>query len=152
MKILLIEDNGVVATVLRRVLANLGYDDVMWADDGGRAVKYLEAHVYDLVIVDWMLPTLSGVTLVKWIRASDRHAHSQIIMATAKDTPSDVMEAVSAGVDDYMVKPIRPDVIEEKLASFEARFKKRKEAAERAAAAEAEEEKKRMAYSIRSLR
>lgn len=104
-KILIIEDEENIRRLLNYDLKHLGYD-VTAAKDGQEGMDLGLKHTYDVIVVDWMMPYYSGVELVKAFR--NKGLDSIIIMLTAKDEESDILDGFDAGVDDYMSKPFSP--------------------------------------------
>ena len=104
-KILIIEDEDGIRRLLRYDLKQFNFD-VDSAKDGKEAISFVDTHNYDVIIVDWMLPIYNGISLVKKFRKEGEKAI--ILMLTAKDEESDILEAFEAGVDDYMTKPFSP--------------------------------------------
>jgi len=102
MRILVVEDEERLARLISRVLAEEGYA-VETEANGRRALMRALADEYDLLIVDWMLPDLSGVQLVKRLRAAE--IGTPAIMLTARDQIEDRVEGLDAGADDYLPKP-----------------------------------------------
>lgn len=107
MKILLVEDDVKQLMPLQTVLSQAGHN-VDAAKDGQTAQWLLEEKEYDLLILDWMLPRISGLSLCQRYRALGKAA--LVLIITAKDTTPDKVTGLDAGADDYMVKPI--DIIE----------------------------------------
>lgn len=103
--VLIIEDDDGIRRLLRYDLKQFNYQ-VDSAKDGKEALLYVNDKDYDVIIVDWMLPGYDGIELVKKFRGNKNSAI--ILMLTAKDEESDVLEAFEAGVDDYMSKPFSP--------------------------------------------
>lgn len=124
MKILVVEDNVTMASALRFVLQHLGLRQIVVTADGGEALRLLKTDHFDLLIVDWMLPSLSGVALVKWMRERDDYVHTPVIMVTTKDQAEDVLTAVEAGVNEYVLKPLDKDVLRGKIEKVMARRKR----------------------------
>lgn len=104
-KILIIEDEDGIRRLLRYDLKQFDFD-VDSAKDGAEAITFVDDFDYDVIIVDWMLPVHDGISLVKKFREEGETAI--ILMLTAKDEESDILEAFEAGVDDYMTKPFSP--------------------------------------------
>ena len=104
-KILLIEDEESIRRLIRYDLRQKGFD-VVSAKDGKEAMELFDVDTYDVIIVDWMLPKVSGIELVKHFRAHETQAI--LFMLTAKDEEGDILDAFEAGVDDYMSKPFSP--------------------------------------------
>ncbi len=107
MKILLVEDDARQLMPLQTVLSQSGHN-VDAVGDGETAQWLLSEKEYDLLILDWMLPHVSGIKLCRHYRASKKTA--PILMMTAKDTTLDKVTGLDAGADDYLVKPI--DIVE----------------------------------------
>jgi len=104
-KILLVEDNPSVARSLEHLLVNAGYD-VFIAHDGARGLELARAEGVDLILLDWMLPDTEGPQFVQDVRV---FTQSPCIMVTAQDGPECAVQALEAGCDDFIEKPIRAD-------------------------------------------
>jgi len=102
MRILIVEDEPRVATFLRRALVDEGYTaDV--ASDGADGLQMAQRSEYDLIVLDWLLPKLDGLSLCRTVRQSQPRV--PIIMLTAKDAVEDRISGLDAGADDYLIKP-----------------------------------------------
>src|ERR1700730_15826255 len=99
--ILIADDDRKITDMLRRTLTYEGYT-VLTAADGQEALAQAQAHQPDVVVLDWMMPKLSGVEVAKRLRAADG---MPILMLTARDTVEDRVEGLDGGADDYLVKP-----------------------------------------------
>jgi two-component system chemotaxis response regulator CheY len=115
MAVLIVEDNVVNQKVLARVLELNGWSDIRVHGTAENAAVELGTTPFDLILVDWMLPGLSGVELVRRIRQSRLNAQAPVLIVTAHNQKEHVLEAVRAGVDDFVVKPFRADVLLEKI-------------------------------------
>lgn len=114
MKVLLAEDSGVMRKIIARGLSSLWVDDIVEAVDGAEALKHFEAQSdFDLVLTDWNMPNMSGLELIKAIRATG--STIPIMMITTEAEKGKVIEAIQAGVNDYMVKPFDQDMLQMKL-------------------------------------
>ena len=102
-----IEDNRIV---LKRGLERIGFQTTTCAD-GGSAVSMISSHVPDLVLLDWMMPGLSGIETVKAIREHYDVNELPIIMCTARDEESSIVDAIDAGANDYVQKPIKMPIL-----------------------------------------
>ncbi|MGP1271773.1 MAG: response regulator [Phycisphaerales bacterium] len=113
MKILLVDDSKTMRNIQKSVLAQLGYTSVEEACDGQDALSKVGAFAPDLMLVDWNMPNMDGLTFVKTIRAQDKT--TPIIMVTTESEKSRVIEAIKAGVNNYVVKPFTPDVLSQRI-------------------------------------
>ena len=104
MKVLIVEDDGDIAALIAHYLEKTGYTAEVLAD-GGRALARAKESLPDLVILDLMLPGLSGMEVCRALRADDRTAGVPIIMLTARGEESDRILGLDVGADDYVVKP-----------------------------------------------
>lgn len=106
MKILIAEDDREMALLLERVLRKAGHQSVI-AQDGTEAWNLLQqTDAPKLVILDWMMPGMSGVEVCRKLRASDEKIRSYVMLVTAKDQTSDIIRGLDSGADDYLTKPI----------------------------------------------
>jgi len=114
MKVLLVEDEVKLANALAQILKRHGYQvDVVY--DGDQGLEMAESGLYDLIVLDRMLPGKDGVTIIKELRRQGMHR--PVLFLTAKDAPADRVEGLDAGADDYLIKPFS---IEELLARLRA--------------------------------
>lgn len=115
MKILIAEDNITMASALKYLLRQMGHSDITETNDGGDALRLLAKNKFDLVIMDWALPSVNGVSLTKWMRQKESHRLTPVIMVTTKDQPEDVLTAVESGVNEYVLKPLDKDILRVKI-------------------------------------
>lgn len=120
MKVLLVDDSGTMRTIQKRCLNKLGIESVAEADEGARALELFENDEFDVVLCDWNMPVMDGLTLLKKIRARD--ARVPVIMVTTEAERSRVVAAIQAGVSDYLVKPFTPDELKNKLERWVTSF------------------------------
>jgi len=113
MKILLVDDSRTIRNIQKNVLAQLGYADVMEASDGVEALKQIAEVRPDLTLVDWNMPNMDGITLVRKIRETDKAM--PLIMVTTEAEKRRVIEAIQAGVNNYVVKPFTAETLGEKI-------------------------------------
>lgn len=115
-RILLIEDNKVQARAIQTCLEK--DHDVVSASTAEDARAHLNTTTFDLVVVDWGLPGESGLSLVRALREDARLPDLPILMQTGEDRSEHVRDAVKAGVDDYLVKPVYCETLREKVAAL----------------------------------
>jgi two-component system chemotaxis response regulator CheY len=115
MKILLVDDSSTMRRIQKNTLGSLGFTEVDEAEDGQDAVSKVGAKEYDLVLMDWNMPNMTGIEALKAIRANPGTAKVPVIMVTSESEKSRILEAIQAGANNYIVKPFTPDVLKEKL-------------------------------------
>ncbi len=117
MKILIVDDSSTMRRIIGNVVMQLGHakEDFDEAEDGVAAWKLLETKQYDIVLTDWNMPNMNGLDLVKKIRGGGAHQKTPIIMITTEGGKGEVITALKAGVNNYIVKPFSADVLKEKL-------------------------------------
>ncbi len=103
--VLVVDDDQKLLNMLRRTLAYEGFQ-VLTAPDGNAALEQVEAHHPDVVVLDWLMPGLDGIGVLKQLRAADDK--SLVLMLTARDAVEDRVEGLETGADDYLVKPFAP--------------------------------------------
>jgi two-component system chemotaxis response regulator CheY len=111
--VLVADDSGTMRKIIIRSLNAVGIQSVVEAADGAQAVALFKPGQFHMVLTDWNMPGKTGLEVVKEIRAQD--AKVPIIMITTEAEKARVVEAIQAGVTDYVVKPFTPDTLREKL-------------------------------------
>jgi len=115
MQVLCVDDFSTMRRIVKSQLKQLGFEDVFEADDGVTALEVLKERRIDLIISDWNMPKMTGLDLLKAVRADDRWKHLPFLMVTAESEKDNIVAAVKAGVSSYVVKPFKPEVLKEKL-------------------------------------
>ncbi|MCC6156748.1 MAG: response regulator [Deltaproteobacteria bacterium] len=115
LKILTVDDFFSMRRIVKNLLKDLGYDEVLEADDGSTAWKTLEEQKIDFIISDWNMPKMTGLDLLKKVRSDERMKGIPFLMVTAESEKGNVIEAVQAGVTNYIVKPFTPEVFKQKV-------------------------------------
>ncbi|HET57477.1 MAG TPA: response regulator [Deltaproteobacteria bacterium] len=118
-KVLVVDDFSTMRKVIRNLLKQLGYENIVEAEDGVAALEVLRSQKIDFVISDWNMPNMSGLELLKQVRADGSLSKTPFLMVTAETLKDNVVEAVKAGVDNYIVKPFTADVLSEKIGQIE---------------------------------
>ncbi len=116
MKILVVDDSSMTRMVAKKTLNSLGIKDVLEAEDGNVALSIFKQEQVDCIFTDWNMPQMSGLELLKAIR--EINTTVPIIMVTTEGSRTKVVEAIQAGVNDYLVKPFTPVALREKLSKW----------------------------------
>ncbi len=116
MKIITVDDSSTMRRIIKNTLKRIGYgDEILEAGDGKEALDVLANHDVDLIITDWNMPVMDGLTFVKKIRTDSKYDDTPIIMVTTEAAKEDIITALKAGVNNYIVKPFTPDVLKDKI-------------------------------------
>ncbi len=116
MKILVVDDSSTMRRIIKNTLGRLGHKDVLEAEDGAVGWKVMtENDDIDILITDWNMPEMNGLELVQKVREQDKYEDLPIIMVTTEGGKTEVITALKAGVNNYIVKPFTPQVLQEKL-------------------------------------
>lgn len=116
MKLLVVDDSSTMRRIIKNTLARLGYKDVLEGADGVEGWNAMDANPdVEMLITDWNMPEMNGLELVKKVRADERFTDLPIIMVTTEGGKAEVITALKAGVNNYIVKPFTPQVLKEKL-------------------------------------
>lgn len=116
MKILIVDDSKAMRTFLGHLLGELGFGDATYAEDGQQALEILTAdNTFDLALVDWDMPRLTGVELVRRLRLRSEFVHLKIMMVTTQNTLARVTSALEAGATDFLMKPVTRETLADKL-------------------------------------
>ncbi|MGO9139647.1 MAG: response regulator [Syntrophales bacterium] len=114
-KILVVDDFATMRKVIRNLLKQSGYENVAEAEDGVAAMSMLKSTKIDFVISDWNMPNMTGIELLKAVRSDNDLSAMPFLMVTAEALKTNVVEAVKAGVSNYIVKPFTAEVLGEKI-------------------------------------
>ncbi|CAN2041912.1 chemotaxis protein CheY [Candidatus Magnetomoraceae bacterium gMMP-15] len=117
MNVLVVDDFLTMRRILKNILKQVGFSNLSEAEDGAAALEVIKSSdpKIDLVIADWNMPKMTGIELLKAIRADENLKDMPVIMVTAEAQKSRVLEAVQAGVSNYIVKPFTAETVQEKL-------------------------------------
>jgi two-component system chemotaxis response regulator CheY len=113
MRIMLIDDSKTMRNIQKAVLLQLGHKEVLEACDGQDALSKVAAFKPELLLVDWNMPNMDGLTFVKTFRQTNKT--TPIIMVTSEAERPRVIEAIKAGVNNYVVKPFTPDLLSQRI-------------------------------------
>lgn len=116
-RILVVDDHALTRNMVKSILKGLGYDHVYQAENGEAAVRRIFEGNIDLVICDWNMPGLTGIDVLKEVRADDAYKKLPFLMLTAEAYRENIAEAMRYGVSDYISKPFTSEVLGEKLSA-----------------------------------
>jgi len=114
-KILVVDDFPTMRRIVRNLLKELGFENVDEAEDGQMALDKLNSGAFELVVSDWNMPNLDGLSMLKHIRANPALARLPVLMVTAEAKKENIIAAAQAGASGYVVKPFTAATLEEKL-------------------------------------
>jgi len=115
MKVLIVDDFSTMRKIVRNVLKQIGFTNMVEADNGKNALKILKKENIDLILCDWNMPEMPGIELLKTLRSEDELKSIPFVMVTAEAQKDNIIEAVKAGVTSYIVKPFSAETVSEKL-------------------------------------
>lgn len=115
MRILVVDDFSTMRRIIKNILLEIGYHNVEEAEDGNVALQKLKAGKLDFVITDWNMPNMSGLELLTAIRQDAALMAIPVLMVTAEAAKENVISAVQAGVNNYIVKPFTAAVLKERI-------------------------------------
>ncbi len=115
MKILIVDDFSTMRRILKNLLRDLGFSNTQEADDGLTAWPMLQTGNFDFLVSDWNMPGMTGLDLLKKVRADPKLNSLPILLVTAESKREQIIEAAQAGVNGYVVKPFTAGTLEEKI-------------------------------------
>ena len=120
MKIMLVDDSRTMRNIQKSVLSQIGYTEIVEASDGVDALSKVQAQTPDLILLDWNMPNMDGMTFLKQFRERDKA--TPVIMVTTEAEKARVIEAIKAGVNNYVVKPFTPEVLSERISETQTKL------------------------------
>lgn len=115
MRILIVDDFSTMRRIVKNLLNDLGFTNTAEAEDGGAAFTLLKQGGFDFVVTDWNMPGVTGIELLKNIRADPQLKTMPVLMVTAEAKREQIIEAAQAGVNGYIIKPFTAATLQEKL-------------------------------------
>ncbi|OVE72643.1 hypothetical protein BVX93_02115 [bacterium B13(2017)] len=113
MKILVVDDSFTMRRIIKKHLYKIGFKDIIEASDGEDALNKFSG--VDLVLTDWNMPNINGISFVKKIRSNSDYNNIKIIMVTTESSKAEVAEAIKYGVNNYVIKPFTHEILKEKI-------------------------------------
>ncbi|HED00392.1 MAG TPA: response regulator [Proteobacteria bacterium] len=118
MRILVVDDFNTMRRIVKNILKQLGFENVGEAENGQEALEVLKKEKFDFVITDWNMPVMTGLDLLKAIKADAALKDLPVMMVTAEAQQQNIVEAVKTGASNYIVKPFTAEVLEEKISKI----------------------------------
>lgn len=115
LRILTVDDSHTMRRIILNILHNDGYKSVFEASNGKEAIAKMKVEDIEFVITDWNMPEMDGIALVKHLREDKKFNKIPILMVTIHSSQDDIIKAMRAGVDSYIVKPFTPEILTEKI-------------------------------------
>ena len=114
-KVMVVDDFSTMRRILKNILKQLGYENIEEAEDGAQAFNKLQSGGADFIVTDWNMPNMSGLELLKAVRADGSLKEVPVLMVTAEAEKENIIAAVEAGVSNYIVKPFTAETLKEKI-------------------------------------
>jgi two-component system chemotaxis response regulator CheY len=114
-KILIVDDSITIRRIITNALKTVGFTDTIEASNGKEALEKLPSGKVDFIITDWNMPEMNGLDFIKIVRSNPLYSSMPILMITTRGTEHDVVEALQAKVNSYIMKPFTPQELKEKI-------------------------------------
>lgn len=115
LRVLVIDDFASMRKIEKNILGQIGIKNVDEADDGSTALPKMKNNPYDIILLDWNMPNMNGLELLKIMRSEDELKKLSVIMVTAEALKDNIVAAAQAGANDYIVKPFTAATLEDKI-------------------------------------
>lgn len=122
-RIIIADDMQMMRRLLKSALIKAGFMDIAEAINGEELLQKLDETPYDIIICDWDMPKMSGIDALQHIRNSAAHKHIPFVMVTAVTEAAQVKRAIDAGINDYIIKPIKPEQFVKKMTNILIKLK-----------------------------
>ncbi|WP_201022873.1 chemotaxis response regulator CheY [Thiomicrospira sp. WB1] len=129
MNILVVDDFSTMRRIVKNLLKELGFSKFDEADDGATAWPMIQSGKYDFIVSDWNMPEMTGIDLLRHVRADEKLKSTPFLLITAEAKRAQILEAAEAGVDGYIVKPFTAATLNGKIEKIFERVAERKKAA-----------------------
>jgi two-component system, chemotaxis family, chemotaxis protein CheY len=124
MRVLVVDDFATMRKIIKNVLKQISIDNVVEAENGKHALSVLKSDNIDFIISDWIMPEMTGIEFLKACKADEVIKNIPFVMVTAEAQKDSVLEAIKAGVDNYIVKPFTPEKLKDVITKTMAKFGK----------------------------
>ena len=116
--IITVDDSSTMRRIIKNTLQKLGFETILEAGNGVEALEVMSKNKVDMIVTDWNMPEMDGLTFVKAVRAKDEYKDLPILMITTEAAKEDILTALRSGVNNYVVKPFTPETLQEKVFKF----------------------------------
>lgn len=116
--VMVVDDFSTMRRIVKNVLKDLQFKEIVEAENGAEALKVLKSTKVDLIVSDWNMPVMTGIELLKQVRANDEYKALPFLMVTAEAQKDNIVEAIKAKVSNYIIKPFTPATLAEKIAKI----------------------------------
>ncbi|MGC8529529.1 MAG: chemotaxis response regulator CheY [Leptospirillia bacterium] len=115
MRVLVVDDFSTMRRIVKNTLRQIGFTNIEEAEDGQKAYERLSVEKFDFVVSDWNMPNMTGIDLLRKVRATPQIKDIPFLMVTAEAKQENIVEAIKAGVSNYIVKPFTVATLDEKI-------------------------------------
>ncbi len=115
LKILAVDDSPTMRRIIINTLKRAGFEDVIEASDGKDALAKMKVEKPNFVITDWNMPEMDGLAFINALRSQAEYANLPVLMVTTRSVKEDIVDAMKAGVNNYIVKPFTPEILKAKI-------------------------------------
>ena len=116
--VMVVDDFSTMRRIIRKIMKDLEFKEVIEAENGAEAFELLKTNKVDVIVSDWNMPTMTGLELLKKVRADERFKSLPFLLVTAEAQKDNIIQAIQAKVSNYVVKPFTPAALAEKLAKI----------------------------------
>ena len=113
--IITVDDSSTMRRIIKNTLQKIGFETILEAGNGVEALEVMSKNKVDMIVTDWNMPEMDGLTFVKAVRAKDEYKDLPILMITTEAAKEDILTALRSGVNNYVVKPFTPETLQEKV-------------------------------------
>lgn len=113
--VITVDDSSTMRRIIKNTLLKLGFTNILEAGNGVEALDVMAKNKVDVVVTDWNMPEMDGLTFVKTLRSKDEYKNLPILMVTTEAAKEDILTALRSGVNNYVVKPFTPDTLKDKI-------------------------------------
>ncbi|WP_022851734.1 response regulator [Limisalsivibrio acetivorans] len=113
--VITVDDSSTMRRIIKNTLQKIGFSNILEAANGVEALDVMAKNDVDVVVTDWNMPEMDGLTFVKTLRSKEEYKELPILMVTTEAAKEDILTALKSGVNNYVVKPFTPDTLKEKI-------------------------------------